>query len=241
MSIFVFEIPFCLPVLEYRLAGSGTVCQGAPVASGILDTVLFSLEVPLSVHTAKRILFCGQDLWYALCCPWGLNCEILWQDCCLQCDRARVWVAIYFFLQIRHKSVPTVQGRGRSSSLSCSMFSIPTCVCGSQPAVLLHFALVTLSTISFILYWGGLFDFSPSWIPTSAPERLLHQSHWNSCSLTGGQPVIWSRVIYGLFTYISIFGFLAEPLTKPSEGLIMSSDKEQYKIKQGNEVTQNSH
>lgn len=60
--IFVFEIPFCLPVLEYRLAGSGTVCQGAPVASGILDTVLFSLEVPLSVHTAKRILFCGQDL-----------------------------------------------------------------------------------------------------------------------------------------------------------------------------------
>lgn len=47
--------------------------------------------------------------------------------------------------------------------------------------------------------------------------------------------------IYGYFTCISIFGFLAEPLAKPSEGLTMYSDKEQYKIKRGNEVTQNSH
>lgn len=137
----------------------------------------------------------------------------------LQCDRARTSVAICFFSQKQHKSMPTVQGRGRSSSLSCSLLSIPACSCGSQPAVLLHFTLVTLSSISFLLYWGGLFEVSPSWIPTSAPGRLLHQSHRNSCSLTGGLPLLFEAVYLWLLHLYFHFWFPGWAFSKAFRGL----------------------
>lgn len=59
-SFFVFEIPFCLPVLQHGLADSGTVWQGAPVAAGILDTVLFSRESHCLYMQPRGFLLVGR-------------------------------------------------------------------------------------------------------------------------------------------------------------------------------------
>lgn len=79
-SFFIFKFSFVCLLWHIDWQAMGLYVKVHLWQLSILDTLLFFLEVPLSVLGAKRFLSCGQDLWCALCCPWGSICEILWQD-----------------------------------------------------------------------------------------------------------------------------------------------------------------
>lgn len=237
---------FCLPAFKHCLAEQWDWTHSIGLLLTVPNWLWFSFSSRTNqLHSAKRLLPSEQHFWFGSWPPyqlWGLLYKTLWQVYLLQCEQASFCATHDDFFTLGYE-IKAVKGSSEREQqpvlLPARCATVPAF--RPEPAVLLHSPSLTLSDCSLLSYLSS-FVFRPPFDPNfivweAVPWEPLGEllPHW--CTVS----IIWSCVSMATYTYISPFSASwLESLTKSSEYL-MDSGREQYKIKQGNQVPQNSN